>query len=99
MLNASTLSKPEGDEPLDNREPEGLPAEPTSVPRGKRVALDDVPRPRDLCRILEWTQGAEAALEAVTPAAARALAAPDGCACRHCWLKGRDAAIGVMEAA
>ncbi len=99
MLMPKEMSNPESAQPpIENREPEPVPELPATELRRPRVRLADI-KPVGQCRILEWTEGALAALEAGTPAAARTLAAPDGCACRDCWLKGRNAVVAAMESA
>lgn len=94
MVAPRSLSTPENAAaPLLDREP--------SSPRDSRprLALSDVPRPKDAHWLDVWRAGAVAALKEDTPAAARALTPPAGVGCRDCWQKGRDAAAKATEAA
>lgn len=47
-----------------------------------------------------WEAGRDAAVEAATAgtlAAFKALPPPEAVGCRNCWMKGRDAALKVIE--
>lgn len=91
MVAPQSLSTPEDPERLLDRGP--------APRRARRLALTDVPRPKDAHWLDVWRAGAVSALEQDSAAAARALAPPADAGCRDCWQKGRDAAAKAMEAA